>query len=232
VVNVGQGGTYSPGNSPGIVTAAAVNFDSTPVSSGAATLQIELAGTVPGTQYDQLHVTGHLSLGGMLQVLLLPGFTPAQGNSFDIMDWGSESGKFGTLDLATLPAGLAWSTLQLYTTGVLSVVSSNALPGDFNRDSHIDAADILAMEKALVNLPGYESSQSLTGAQLLSIGDLNGDGKVTNADLAALLSDLKSGGGSADPVPEPSSLALADLLLGLLLARQLSRQVFLPAEEM
>ncbi len=34
VVNVSQGGVYAPGNSPGIVTAAAVSFDSTPVSSG------------------------------------------------------------------------------------------------------------------------------------------------------------------------------------------------------
>ena len=54
IVNVGQGGTYAPGNSPGIVTAAAVKFDNTPVISGAPVLQIELAGTTLGTQYDQL----------------------------------------------------------------------------------------------------------------------------------------------------------------------------------
>jgi len=81
-------------------------------------------------------------------------------------------------------------------------------PGDFNRDGHVDAADILAMEQALTNLPAYQATKSLSAAQLLAIGDLNGDGKITNADLQMLITDLQSGGGSADPVPEPASLAL------------------------
>ena len=92
VVNVDQGGIYSPGNSPGISTAAAVTFDNTPVSSGAPVLQIELAGIAPGTEYDQLHVTGQLSLGGILQISLLNAFAPAAGNTFDILDWGTLSG--------------------------------------------------------------------------------------------------------------------------------------------
>ena len=45
-------------------------------------------------------------------------------------------------------------------------------------------------------------------ADLLAIGDINGDGVVNNADLQALLNLLKSGGGSLAAVPEPSSLAL------------------------
>jgi len=209
VVNVGQGGVYAPGNSPGIVTAAAVSFDSTPVNSGAATLQIELAGTTPGTEYDQLHVTGQLSLGGLLQVMLLPGFNPALGNSFDIMDWGTLRGKFSSISLPGLSSGLSWSTLQLYTTGTLQVTSSTLLPGDFNRDGHVDAADILAMQQALTDLHGYEQTHGgLSDSQVSTMGDLNNDGKFTNADLQTFLIDLKSGGGSADPVPEPAALLL------------------------
>ncbi len=209
VVNVGQGGTYAPGNSPGIVTAAAVNFDSTPVSSGTATLQIELAGTTPGSQYDQLHVTGLLSLGGQLQVMTLPGFTPSLGNSFDIMDWGTLSGKFSELNLPSLSAGLSWSTLQLYTTGTLRVASSTLLFGDFNRDGLVTAADIAPMEQALTDLQGYEQAHGgLTNPQVATLGDLNGDGNFNNADLQMLLRDLKSGGGSTNPVPEPSALVL------------------------
>jgi hypothetical protein len=218
VVNVGQGGVYAPGNSPGIVTASAVNFDSTPVSSGAATLQIELAGTTPGSEYDQLHVTGQLSLGGLLQVVLLPGFTPAINNRFDIMDWGTLSGKFGSMSLPTLSAGLSWSTLQLYSTGELQVASTTLLPGDFNRDQHVNAADIFAMEQALGDLQGYEQSHGgLMDPQVLTLGDLDGDNKFTNADLQRLLVDLKTGGGSETSVPEPAALQLA-AVGGLLLA--------------
>jgi hypothetical protein len=210
VVNVNQGGIYSPGNSPGIVTAAAVNFASTPVNSGAAQLQIELAGTTPGTQYDQLHVIGQLSLGGILQVSLIDGFSPVLGNSFDILDWGSLLGHFGSLNLPALSTGLAWSTTQLYTTGSLAVVNSNFLPGDFNRDGHVDASDILPMMQALADPQSYEAAHgNLTAAQLLAIGDIDGNGQFTNADLQALLADLQSGGGSTSTVPEPASLILA-----------------------
>jgi hypothetical protein len=76
--------------------------------------------------------------------------------------------------------------------------------GDFNRDGHVNAADVKAMESALADLPDYEIAKGLTAAQLLSIGDLNNDGKVNNADLQSLLQLLKTGGGSEAVVPEPA----------------------------
>jgi hypothetical protein len=82
------------------------------------------------------------------------------------------------------------------------------IAGDFNHNGHVDAADIVAMEQALANLSAYQTNNNLSATQLLAIGDLNNDGKVNNADLQALVNLLKSGGGSADSVPEPASLAL------------------------
>jgi hypothetical protein len=81
--------------------------------------------------------------------------------------------------------------------------------GDFNRDGHVNAADIKAMESALANLGNYEIAKGLSNDQLLLIGDLNNDGKVTNADLQSLLKLLDSGGGSTNSVPEPASAILA-----------------------
>ena len=213
VVNVNQGGIYAPGNSPGISTAAAVTFDNTPVSSGAPVLQIELAGIAPGTQYDQLHVTGQLSLGGILQISLLNAFAPAAGNTFDILDWGTLSGTFAALQLPTLTGSLSWNTSQLYTTGVLSVANGSMPPGDFNLDGHVNAADLPAMLAALTDLNRYKSANSLTDADLRAIGDIDGSGSVTNADVQALLTLLKSGGGSVAAVPEPASIVLLALAL-------------------
>jgi thermolabile hemolysin len=83
------------------------------------------------------------------------------------------------------------------------------LPGDFNRDGHINAADITPMEQALTNLDAYQAAHTgLTGADLLSIEDINGDKKFTNADLQSLLTNLKSGSGTTDPVSEPASSTL------------------------
>jgi len=93
------------------------------------------------------------------------------------------------------------------------------LPGDFNRDGHVDAADVQAMMAALANLSGYNAAHSnLTATQLLDIEDVNHDGVVNNSDLQAMLTLLQSGGGSTNPVPEPSTFVLAVLavlMLGL-----------------
>ena len=95
---------------------------------------------------------------------------------------------------------------------------SALVPGDFNRDGHVNNADIQAMMAALADLSDYESSQQLSDSQLMFIGDLNGDTHVNNADLQSLISrvansTLPGGGGFADngtlaAVPEPAALSL------------------------
>ena len=95
--------------------------------------------------------------------------------------------------------------------GTVFELSPPPLSGDFNRDGHVNASDIQGMVAALADLNGYETAESLTDSQLLSIGDVNRDGVVTNADLQALLNLLKSGGSSLATVAEPASLALASL---------------------
>ena len=75
----------SPGFSP-----ATVDFGGNLHFSSTTRLKIELGGTTPSTQYDQVHVSEQLSLDGVLQVLLINApFAPVAGNSFDILDWGS-----------------------------------------------------------------------------------------------------------------------------------------------
>ena len=88
-----------------------------------------------------------------------------------------------------------------------------AQPGDFDQNGHVNANDLAAMMSALSNKPEFAASHGLTADQLGLIGDLNGDGKFTNADLPALLARLSSGGGSAS-VSEPATIVL--LLLGAL----------------
>ncbi len=87
------------------------------------------------------------------------------------------------------------------------------LKGDFNRDGHVDAGDIALAMAALSDTPNYGRDHGFNDPTLFGkTADVNGDGKFTNADLQYLLNTLKSGGGSADLVPEPPSAILA--LLG------------------
>jgi hypothetical protein len=134
-------GNIRPGNSP-----ATVEFENRVTLGDDATLHVAVGGTSPGLQYDQVQVTGNLSLDGTLSVSLINGFSPGLGNSFDILDWTSLSGIFDTLLLPAPSAGLAWNASQLYTTGVLSIEAAG-VPGDYNDDGAADAADYVTWRK-------------------------------------------------------------------------------------
>jgi hypothetical protein len=108
-------GGFSPGNSP-----AAVKLDDA-VLGPSNTLIMELGGVIPGTQYDQLVVGNHLSLGGNLDVELLYGFEPSAGDCFELIA-GNFSGQFSSIALPPLDDGLTWDTSQLYSKGALQVV--------------------------------------------------------------------------------------------------------------
>jgi hypothetical protein len=89
------GASVSPGFSPGII-----NTGNLALTAG-STVNIEINGPVLGTQYDQLNVTGTVSLGNAsLNVMLDSLYTPSAGQSFTIINNdGSDAvtGTFGGL---------------------------------------------------------------------------------------------------------------------------------------
>src|SRR5262249_8619192 len=173
-----------------------------------------------------LLVNGSFQADGSLEVSLINGFKPAVGNSFELIDCAILDGQFGTLKLPVLGGRLLWNTSQLYgaSSATISVLATY-YAGDFNCDSFVNITDVAAMENALADLTAYQATHgpgagALTDHELVLVGDLTGDNKVTNADVQGLINLLANGGGSGAPgggsltaVPEPAAWSSALIAL-------------------
>ncbi len=80
-VAIASGATHAPGSPNG-----GTGIENVGAYSNAGTLAVDLAGATAGTNYDQVNVTGTVTLGGQLQVTLPPTFTPTVGNAFTIVN--------------------------------------------------------------------------------------------------------------------------------------------------
>jgi len=179
--NVSNIGVVAPGLSPGTLH----------VTGGFAqgvqgTLDIELAGTTPGSQFDTLDITGPATLGGTLNVSLIGGFSPVSGSVFEIIH--ADQGIFGGFANLSLPAinpGLAWAIV--YTgVGVFLSVQGPGLPGDYNNNGTVDAADYVVWRKTGGSPDDYNTWRS-------HFGQPPGSGSGATANAA---------------IPEPATLVL------------------------
>lgn len=96
--NVSNSGTVAPGTSAGILT---VSGNYTQNSGGALT--VDIGGTVPGTDYDRLAVSGTANLGGTLN-LREGSVLPVAGTTYTVITYASRAGTFATVNSPTINA--------------------------------------------------------------------------------------------------------------------------------
>ena len=206
----------SPGDSPGTI-----EIDGDYTQGAGATLLIELGGAGVD-DYDRLVISGAATLAGKLDIDLIDlgegVFPPANGDTFDILDFASVSGEFdpfGPLDLPGLVGRKAWDTSALYSTGIISV--TGMLPGDTDADWDVDTDD-------------YNNLIAVFGGAGDWHTDFNEDGLVDLIDFAMMRDYFGTIAGApvdAKPqaaTPEPVTLILLAAGLPLLLKRKRLRR--------
>jgi autotransporter-associated beta strand protein len=114
-------GTYAPGNSPALISIGDFTMGSTGL------LQMEIGGLDRGTGYDAFDINGVFATGGTLDISFINGFTPTAAATFNLFNFTSLAGTFGTVALPTLASGYGWDTTALYTDGELKLTAS-AIP--------------------------------------------------------------------------------------------------------
>jgi hypothetical protein len=113
-----NGGQLIPGGA-GVAATLTVNGNYTQTATG--TLEIDIGGTTAGSQYDQLSVSGTATLGGTLNVATIGSFTPAFGNTFQVLTFGSSSGNFATYIGPSLASGLFLDPVFGHTSLTLDI---------------------------------------------------------------------------------------------------------------
>ncbi len=120
-------GVVNPGD--GAKKIGDLTIDGTYTQGLKSSLTIDIGGTTADTAYSVLNVTDAASLSGKLVVDLVSGFTPTVGESFDILNYGSETGTFSITTLPKLAGGDTWSISYNATDLVLTVDGPAATQG-------------------------------------------------------------------------------------------------------
>ena len=93
-----NGGSLSPGHSPGLLT-----IDGDLRLGSNSVLDIEIGGLLGGSLYDQLAVTGDATFDGQLHISFIDGFIPSLGDAFDLINVaGLSTGAFSAIEFSGL----------------------------------------------------------------------------------------------------------------------------------
>jgi T5SS/PEP-CTERM-associated repeat protein len=197
-------GVLAPGNSIGD-TQIQGNYNQ--LTNG--TLEIEIGPLGQGPQNDSVSVTGTATIDGQLNLSLIDGADPLPSQTFIILDANTLIGSFDNIAsgqrlttsdglgsfLVNYGAGSAFDPTQI----VLSSFLATALPGDYNQNGTVDAADYTVWRNNL------GSGTALPNDDTVSVGQddyarwKNHFGESTGSG---------AGSGASAAVPEPATLVL------------------------
>ena len=151
--------------------------------------------------HDALTIENNAVLDGTIDVNLLAGFTPLLGNSFTILETtlGNVGGVF---DVENMPEfnGLTLDVIYNLDSVVLTVIEIPPLPGDYNDDGIVDAADY-ALWRNNLGAPEGTLPNDIDGG---TIGQAQYD--TWRSNFGATSASLQAGSSST---PEPTSAILA-----------------------
>ena len=186
-VTVESGGTLAPGASPGILHTGNLSLLS------GSSLNIEIQGATPGIGgYDQVVVTGSVTLAGDLSTSLLSGFHPVTGSTLTIIDNDGVDAVVGTFANIGTTFTQGGSTYAINYAGGdgndVVLTALNDAPALANADAaaaYTENAAPVALDTAPLIAVSDPDGTTLVGATVhIAGGTFAGDGDVLSANTA------------------------------------------------
>ncbi|MCB0517744.1 MAG: T9SS type A sorting domain-containing protein [Lewinellaceae bacterium] len=210
-----QSGTFTnsasaeiePGASPGKLT---VTGD---LNLGSATYNCEINGTVQGTSYDWLAVSGAATLTNATLTVTW-GFTPSAGQTFSVLTCGSRTGEFATVNIPPV-SGLVFTVT--HSAGGVTISASSAPvtytftgSGNWSSSGNWDAnsvppATLLAGDAIVINGSGtctMDGNQTINSGATLTVNasktlTISGAFTLTNHGTMTVNGTLSKSSGSS-----------------------------------
>lgn len=115
--NVSNAATFDPGFSPGTIA-----ITGTYMQTAVGSFEVEIGGFTAGTDFDRVTSTGAASLNGTLNISLINGFEPMEGDTFVIMTFSSRTGNFSMVNGTDAGNGLEFQVNTGPTSVTLEVI--------------------------------------------------------------------------------------------------------------
>jgi hypothetical protein len=181
---------YSPGDSAGLDT-----FNGNLTLAPTSTLNMELGGAALD-EHDRIHIMGHTTLDGAIELRLINSFVPQPGDVFELLTYGSGVGSLSLIRHFGFPGLILDTTISPNAT---MITASAMFQGDANYDARVDEEDLGILAEH------WHSQADWLG------GDFDQSGFVDLDDLYILASNWMLGVSGA----EQSGTTAADLLAQL-----------------
>ena len=167
--NVTNSGILSPGSTS---TAGELSITGGYTQTAGGTLDGKIGGSTPGTNQDQIQVSGAAAFNGTLTVSLLNGFQPNPGAAFQLVTFGSESGDFATRNGFNLGSGAAFVEGLNQPVGTLTVTATFPQTITFSALTSVTYATGLTVP---LNATGGVSGNAVTFQVVSGPGTISGN---------------------------------------------------------
>ncbi|MBX3434332.1 MAG: hypothetical protein KF847_13495 [Pirellulales bacterium] len=202
--NIRSNSVLAPGGAAGD-TARITLEGALTVNFSGAQIQMEIGGTTPGVEYDQLfsadpaNVITFAPSNTQMHVSFVNGFFPAHGDVFTLVETaGVITGSLSAVNMPVLPAGYWWENLSNAHSIAYRLIAP--LAADFDEDGDVDGDDLALWRTGYSTAPGATKSD----------GDADNDGYVDGSDF--LVWQRQYAGtqqlATSIAVPEPRSLLM------------------------